>query len=68
MCESENMNDFLQELKEVNFSHPLIQAKVKGLFKTSKNEIDKVKTAFEYVRDEISHSWDIQSKRVTCIA
>ena len=25
----------------------------------------KVKIMFEYVRDEISHSWDIQSERVT---
>jgi transglutaminase-like putative cysteine protease len=32
------------------------------------SEIEKIKVAFEYVRDEVSHSWDIQSKRVTCKA
>ena len=31
-------------------------------------DTEKVKVAFEFVRDEISHSWDIQSSRVTCNA
>jgi transglutaminase-like putative cysteine protease len=30
--------------------------------------MDYVKNAFEYVRDHISHSWDIQSSRITCKA
>ena len=28
-------------------------------------EVTKVKKVFEFVRDEISHSWDIQSTRIT---
>ncbi|MCL2378575.1 MAG: transglutaminase family protein [Defluviitaleaceae bacterium] len=34
----------------------------------SKDEIDFIKNAFEYVRDNISHSADIMGKRVTCTA
>ena len=34
----------------------------------SKDEIDFVKNAFEYVRDKISHSADIFGKKVTCKA
>ena len=68
VCESEKLEDYLCELKEVNFSHPLIKEKAEELFKASKTEIEKIKVAFEFVRDEISHSWDIQGNRVTCEA
>lgn len=35
------------------------------LFTAKQSEIEKVTIAFEFVRDEIHHSWDIQSNRVT---
>ncbi|MCG2991451.1 transglutaminase-like domain-containing protein, partial [Escherichia coli] len=50
------------------YSHPLIQEKINVLFNDELSELEKVKTAFEFVRDRISHSWDIQSTRVTCKA
>lgn len=34
----------------------------------SENEIDYVKNAYEYVRDQISHSADVSGKIVTCTA
>lgn len=68
VCESESLEDYLLELKEVNYSHPLIQTKAEQLFNLSQTEGEKARIAYEFVRDEISHSWDIQSKRVTCQA
>lgn len=68
ICESNFINDYLLELPEVNYSHPLIQDKAKELFHFSQSEIEKAKIAFEYVRDEIAHSYDILGKQVTCIA
>lgn len=68
ICESKDSDAYLQELNEVDFSNPFIKAKTSKLFKPSQTEIDKAKIAFEYVRDEISHSWDIQSEIVTCKA
>lgn len=68
ICESEKLDDYLLELNEVNYSHPKIKEKVEELFTPSQTEIEKAKVAFEFVRDEISHSWDIQGKRVTCNA
>ena len=68
ICESEKLDDYLLELNEVNYSNPIIGAKVDELFNPSQTEIEKAKVAFEFVRDEISHSWDIQGKRVTCNA
>jgi transglutaminase-like putative cysteine protease len=68
ICESKKLDDYLVELNEVNYSNPIIKEKVKELFNPSQTEIEKAKLAFEFVRDEISHSWDIQGKRVTCNA
>jgi hypothetical protein len=67
-CESKNINEYLTELNKVNYSHPLIKSKAGELFNSSQNEIEKIKIAFEFVRDEICHSWDVQGKRVTCVA
>jgi transglutaminase-like putative cysteine protease len=66
--ESDKLNDYLLELNEVDYSNPIIKAKVEELFNPSQTEIEKARVAFEFVRDEISHSWDIQGKRVTCKA
>lgn len=68
ICESTRLNDYLAESKEVNYNNPTIQQKVTNLFTLSHTEIEKVEIAFKFVRDEIAHSWDIQSKRVTCKA
>jgi len=68
ICESHFLADYLLELEVVDYSHPLIKEKVKELFSPSLNEIEIVKIAFDYVRDNIAHSNDIQSSRVTCKA
>lgn len=64
-CESPSLEDYLLELDGVDYSHPLIRKQIKNLFSDSHDEIDIVRIAFEYVRDNINHSLDIQSTRVT---
>jgi transglutaminase-like putative cysteine protease len=66
--ESPHLLDYLEESEVIDFSHPLIQKKRNELFHEGQSDIEKAKIAFEFVRDEISHSWDIQSTRVTCKA
>ena len=68
ICDSDCLEDFLLELDEVDYSHPAVVAKAAELFDSRQTKIEKIKIAFEFVRDEISHSWDIQSKIVTCKA
>lgn len=63
--ESSNPQDYLVEDRDVDFSHLVIREKVNELLQDSKSEVLIIKKAFEFVRDEISHSWDIQSTRVT---
>lgn len=63
--ESPNLQDFLEETDVVDYSHYLIQAKTASLFYDGQSEIEKIQAAFLYVRDHISHSWDIHSRKVT---
>lgn len=65
ILEYKNLSNYLLADKYVDFNKKIIQNKVSELFSDNFDEIQKIKIAFEYVRDEISHSWDIQSKRVT---
>jgi transglutaminase-like putative cysteine protease len=66
--ESNSLEDYLAETEEVDFSHLSIKEKASELFCASSNEVEFVSRAFDFVRDEIFHSWDIQSTRVTCKA
>ncbi|WP_054027867.1 transglutaminase-like domain-containing protein [Bacillus sp. FJAT-28004] len=67
-CESDCLEDYLEETELIDFSHPTINEKSAELFSESLNEVDFIKNAYEFVRDHISHSWDIQSSRITCTA
>jgi len=65
ILEHEDLSTYLLANKYIDFDKKTIQNKAKELLSNNLDEIEKVKIAFEYVRDEISHSWDIQSERVT---
>lgn len=57
--------DFLRETKNIDFSHPLIAKKIAELKKKSTTEIDYIKNAYEFVRDQITHSWDVRATVVS---
>ncbi|MDR3599482.1 MAG: transglutaminase family protein [Desulfosporosinus sp.] len=59
---------FLQEHNYIDFSAPLIIEKAKQLFNQMNTDIEKAKIAFEYVRDEIPHSFDIEAKIIAAKA
>lgn len=66
--ESDDINDYLKESNEVDYSNPIIQRKAEELFKTNQTDVEKIQNTFEFVRDDVSHSWDIQDELVTCHA
>ena len=68
VCESNHLQDYVQETAEVDFSHPSIERYAGRLFHQGQTDIEKIKLAFQAVRDTIAHSWDIQGSRVTCRA
>ncbi|AGK99618.1 transglutaminase domain-containing protein [Clostridium pasteurianum] len=59
---------FLQENKYIDFSSQIIQSKSHELFRNINSNTEKAKIAFEYVRDEIPHSFDIQARIITAKA
>lgn len=65
---SSNITEYICESDVINFSHPAIQELISELFNNELTDIEKVQAAYEFVRDDIAHSWDIQSTRVTCKA
>lgn len=52
----------------IDFEHPLIQKHLKASSWQELPEQQRVQVAFEFVRDAVAHSWDIQSRRVTARA
>jgi len=65
ILEHEDLSNYLFSSKYVDFDKEIIQNKAKELFNSSIEKVEKIRIAFEYVRDEIPHNWDIQSERVT---
>ena len=62
------MDLFLQEHKYIDFSSPVIQARTAELFVGLRDDTQKAKTAYKFVRDEIPHSFDINSDVITAKA
>ena len=63
-------NDFEEYLKDsyyINWNNEQIIKTAQGFFEPA-NEIETVRKTYEFVRDEIKHSWDIQDKRITITA
>jgi len=62
------MDLFLQEHKYIDFSSSNIQKKAAEIFSGQSDDIQKAKTAYEFVRDEIPHSFDVKSGFITAKA
>ena len=52
----------------MDYETETIRKLAEGLFENAENELDFIKKAYEYVRDYISHSADINEDRITCSA
>lgn len=59
------LETYLSSSTYINYQDPQIQEIIMLLKNKSEYEIDRAQAAFEYVRDEIKHSYDIQSQEVT---
>jgi transglutaminase-like putative cysteine protease len=57
-------SQYLGEDDVIDLSHPAIQELAHRLRADSSTEIDFARTAFEHVRDTVTHSWDAQDSRV----
>lgn len=63
-----NMQEYLACSRYIDWQHPAITQKAQALTAGSTSVEDKVKKCFEFVRDDVKHSWDYQLNPVTCKA
>jgi transglutaminase-like putative cysteine protease len=62
------MNKYLSHSKHIDFDNPIVASKAAALSMGISSELGIVKACFEFVRDEIQHSWDFKRNPVTCKA
>lgn len=63
--ESENLADYLRETEIIDFSNPRIKEAADRLNRDAADRPDLMKKIYEFVRDEIHHSANIDSQAVT---
>jgi transglutaminase-like putative cysteine protease len=59
------LDDYRSPSPYVDFEHPLVRRQVAVLGRDASDELSLARTTFEWVRDEVAHSTDIGSRRVT---
>lgn len=62
------MNKYLEVSEYIDWNHPEIVKLAKNLASNLESDVDVAKVCFEWVRDEIKHSWDYKLNPVTCLA
>ena len=62
------MNKYLTSTTYIDWDTPSVLAKSRALSEGLSSPIDIAQRYFEFVRDEIKHSWDYQLNPVTCSA
>lgn len=68
IIESTNLKDYTKKSEVIDYDNKLIVNKCLELKKDTNNEVELIKKIYEFVRDEISHSGDINAEEVTCLA
>lgn len=61
----DRLDEYLSVSKYINWDDDSILAKAGEFKQKYADEISLVQAVYEFVRDEIKHSWDVQDKRVT---
>ncbi|HAX74944.1 MAG TPA: ABC transporter ATP-binding protein [Cyanobacteria bacterium UBA11372] len=68
VSEIKDISYYLGASEVIDYEDKGIQAVAAELLARSKNKVELAKAAYEYVRDSIAHSCDIQGRVVTCEA
>ena len=61
----DNIEKYLSVSKYINWKDNSILSKADEFKLKYADEVSLIKVIYEFVRDEIKHSWDVQDKRVT---
>lgn len=61
----DHIEEYLSVSKYINWNDGSILSKAEEFKQQCADEISLMKAIYEFVRDTIKHSWDVQDKRVT---
>lgn len=65
---SNKMDEYLKNDSIIDYDNKVIIELADTLFEKADNELDFIRKAYEFVRDNISHSADINADIITCTA
>lgn len=65
---TEHIEEYIKEDEIIDYSNEMIVNLAEELYEQSGNETEYIRAAYEYVRDHISHSADINEDIITCSA
>lgn len=65
---SNRIDEYLKYDSVIDYNNETIKELADTLFKKANNEFDFIRTAYKFVRDNISHSADINEDTITCSA
>jgi transglutaminase-like putative cysteine protease len=68
VLEKQDLNEYLHPSEVIDYQDPAIIDCAEGLVKGIDDVTLKVKTVYEFVRDQVHHSFDIQGSIITCNA
>lgn len=63
-----DLSEYLKTSPYIDWKHELVLDRAARLRAAGKGELEWIAGAYRFVKDEISHSWDAQDKRVTVSA
>jgi len=63
--QTDDITDYLKDSEIMDYNSSRIQEKALKLSLDSKNQLETIKNIYEFVRDEILHSLDINGQKVT---
>lgn len=65
---TDDIQDYLKADEIIDYKHDSIKHLADALFEKAGSELEYIKAAYEFVRDDISHSADINEDELTCTA
>jgi transglutaminase-like putative cysteine protease len=66
--ETQDLTAYLTASEIVDFENPAIRKIATELAHSAPSQLEQATRIYEFVRDQVSHSFDIQGKVVTCNA
>lgn len=65
VLQDSRIENYLKESEIIDFGNDLLVGYADRLVEGISDNIERIKTIYEYIRDEISHSFDIGANNVT---